>query len=91
MGIFKTGNKKLYEIIKCFCKVVRRNGIVEIDEFCVLIEKEFEDCEIEHKIYISLGNAISMYNDFCPEGYQIISFDETVCNPNNEKVGELWL
>ena len=58
MGIFKTGNKKLYEIIKCFCKVVRRNGIVEIDEFCVLIEKEFEDCEIEHKIYISLGNAI---------------------------------
>lgn len=78
-------DRKLYEIIKCTCKVWRAGGIIEFDDFMFLKRKELGFDEI-HLVTL-LEKQIDLFNDFCPDDCIIVKYDM----PKFEKVGALWL
>ena len=85
-------NKKLYQIIKADCIVIRKGGIKEIETFSFIYDINF----YLHKtvgISISgiykelLDKQIQFYNEYCPDDFVIKKYEV------NEFIvgGEIWL
>lgn len=85
-------NKKKYAIIKATCIVTRKDGIKTNETFSFLYDCSFiltfNNDNLSKGDYLNLlKKHIDFYNEFCPEDYGIINFE----NVSFEKVGEIWL
>ena len=76
--------KKLYHIYKTETLVSRKCGLKEFEEFSFLVTDTFIDV-----LVLQLQKQIEMFNNFCPDDYEIVKYDEETTI--FEKVGEIWL
>ena len=88
----KKNMKKLYQIIKAKCIVSRKGGIKEMETFSFLYDLSYIltfhiDTLLKDDYLILLKKQIDFYNEFCPEDYVILNFE----NEEFEQVGEIWL
>lgn len=90
--------KKRYKIYHVSSIILRENGIKEPETFSFLIEWNSATIDYEH-IKKQFDLQIQYYNEFCPDGYKIISYNISERTINGygdnmleiENVGELWL
>ena len=81
-------NKKEYAIIKATCIVTRKDGIKTNETFSFLYDWSFNIDTLLKDDYLNLlKKQIDFYNEFCPEDYVILNFE----NEEFEQVGEIWL
>ena len=85
-------NKKKYAIIKATCIVSRKDGIKTNETFSFLYDWTYIltfhiDTLLKDDYHILLKQQIDFYNEFCPEDYVILNFE----NEEFEQVGEIWL